>query len=212
MNLLEMCNLYWWSINDSKTNPLLIDKTTLVMLINDARKELAGLVDVQKYSEFSVTSAMKFALPTDFITPILVKLDDSRVKPVDDISSVPDILDEDETGSANITYSIVHSNEATLNNYLQIFGETPSGSSKVKLWYKGYPTELANDTDVPTEIPPEYHKHLVLTYVRSLHEFKLGRYGAYQQLATLWEDIKKEVAGEHDARNKPVDNDGGFEY
>ena len=48
MNLLELCNYYWWSIDDNPANPLLMDKQTLIQLINQARQDLAKDLNIIK--------------------------------------------------------------------------------------------------------------------------------------------------------------------
>ena len=51
------------------------------------------------------------------------------------------------------------------------------------MWYKAYPDDLVEDTDVPDELPVEYHELLVTVYVRSRHAIKLGQFAVYQNLA-----------------------------
>lgn len=195
MNLLELCNYYWWSIDDNPANPLLMDKQTLVQLINQARQDLAKDLNIIKEVTLVPDANGVVDLPEDLILPLRVIWEaggnTTELTPIYDINLA-------NVGSLAVTQYIFLERLR-----IQIFDKPPE-AGVVRMWYKAYPDDLVEDTDVPDELPVEYHELLVTVYVRSRHAIKLGQFAVYQNLAALWEDIKRELAGVVDVRIKPV--------
>jgi len=71
------------------------------------------------------------------------------------------------------------------------------------LWYRAYPAELAADSDVPSDVPPEYHDALATIYAKAQFVRKVGDYAQYQQLMGMWWAIKKEIRGVLEVRSDP---------
>lgn len=195
MNLLELCNYYWWSIDDNPANPLLMDKQTLVQLINQARQDLAKDLNIIKEVTLVPDANGVVDLPEDLILPLRVIWEAggniTELTPIYDINLA-------NVGSLAVTQYLFLERLC-----IQIFDKPPE-AGVVRMWYKAYPDDLVEDTDVPDELPVEYHELLVTVYVRSRHAIKLGQFAVYQNLAALWEDIKRELAGVVDVRIKPV--------
>lgn len=72
------------------------------------------------------------------------------------------------------------------------------------IWYKAYPATLVNATDVPSDIPAEFHPALVELYAKAQFVRKKGDYKAYATLMGEWEFIKKSIRGTVAARNVTV--------
>lgn len=198
MTLIELCELYWWSINDSTTNPLLISKATITLFINAALKELSQIVVYRKNT--SVTPAVhitSITLPTDLLKLERITWAEKELLPMYDIQlaeRVSDSEDEDATSDVTNYYPL---SKTTIGLYP---APITTDLGPYQLWYKAYLPELTVDTDEPSLVPEEYHKDLVLLFVRAQHALKLGRYSEYQFLLKLWEDIKKEIGGIEIAR------------
>jgi len=206
MNLIGLCNLYWWSINDNPDNPLLISKEMIVQFLNDAVKELSQVVDYKKYAEIiPEDSTGIIPLPTDVIKIEKARWSDKDLSPISDIHTAL-LYKPDRKVS-----QYYHLNLATV----QVFpAPKEDDTGPLKIWYKAYLPALINDNDAPVDIPEEYHKDLALVFVRAQHAFKMGRYSEYQFLANLWEDIKKELGGEYTSRVVTVidENQGRFNW
>lgn len=363
MDLTALQNRYWWLIDDSPSNPLLMDATTLTALINDARRDMADrLQNVKNTATLEVASDGAVSMPSDFISIEKIKCNDCDLKFYEGISvassynyeyddndddsytntsginryiflnnsqiqvldyeamlttnqrsvgtnttgftavnsatlsrstaqyysgtaslsvvtpgSVTDegfsvaatglTLAVDETyvsslyvkGTGTITLKLEESgsttastsdDETTLssawqridvyhtitdaaNTTLTMYvttsstaqsttfyadalqleaGTSPTDWPLIELWYQAYPVDLSAGTDVPSEIPPEYHASLVDKYVRAQHCLKNGWHSLYQALMLEWEDVKNEVSGKTYARTRTVENAGRFEW
>lgn len=203
--LLALCNEYWWSIDDSATNPLLISKAQIVSFINDARKDLAERLMIIKSGAPTVDSADKslYTLPVDFILPLKVTWGTTILTPIDDINKAA-VLDDDEDDTTGIVSKYI----MLSRNTMKLF-DTPldTDTSTLAVWYKAYTTDFAStgadDSKEPIEIPPEHHKDLLI-YVRAHHALKLGRYSEYQLLLNLWEEKKNHIVGKAEARQQPI--------
>jgi hypothetical protein len=72
------------------------------------------------------------------------------------------------------------------------------------LWYKAYPATLVNPTDVPSDIPVEYHPYLVDTYAKAIYMRKLGNYQVYSNLMQEWTFLQKQLKGKLSAAADPT--------
>ena len=72
------------------------------------------------------------------------------------------------------------------------------------LWYKAYPAALTATTDVPTDIPLEYHSTLVDKYAKAQFVLKKGNMQLYGLLMQEWEAVRRHIRGSVDARSMPT--------
>lgn len=86
-------------------------------------------------------------------------------------------------------------------------GSAADGSSitnrLLHLWYRAYPAELVADSDVPSDVPLEYHDALATVYAKAQFTRKVGDWGQYASLMTMWSVIRKEIGGVLEGRTKP---------
>jgi len=125
MDLTALKNRYWWSIDDSSTNPLLMDAVTLTALINDARMDMADRVRYLKYTAALTADASGIVtLPTDFIAIERITNNDEDMSFYPDIHSVNHVNtqdDDDDSTSASTINRYVFLN----NSQIQLF-DTPT--------------------------------------------------------------------------------------
>lgn len=81
----------------------------------------------------------------------------------------------------------------------------------LSVWYIAYPPTLTAGTS-PDEIPEEYHQFIVTLYVRAQYCQKMGWLNQYGELMGAWDDIKDELFGTADARQRPVRTNEGYQW
>ncbi|MGD9644022.1 MAG: hypothetical protein AB7V08_14990 [Elusimicrobiales bacterium] len=194
MTLKDLCNYFWWLIDDNPSNPLLVDKPTLTAIFNDGIRSLADSIRKIGYVELGEAAVATgiVTMPGDFVTPVLVKYGDTELKPIKDIHQAK--LESGDTTQ----YIMLELRK------MQLY-DTPKPPYKtLKLWYVKYPTLLEKDEDSPVDIPEEYHTALATVFARAVYALKMGWLSQYQALMILWDDIKREVSGAVEARTNPV--------
>lgn len=194
ITLKDLCDYFWWLIDDNPSNPLLVSKQILTTIFNDGIRSLADHIRKIGYTEFSETTVTTgvITLPADLVVPIRAKYGDTDLKPIKDIHQA-----KLESG-ATTQYMMLELRK------MQLY-DTPRPPYKVlKLWYVKYPTLLEKDSDAPADIPDEYHATLAAVYARAVYALKMGWLSQYQALMVLWDDIKREISGAVEARTNPV--------
>lgn len=194
VTLKDLCDYFWWLIDDNPSNPLLVDKVTLTAIFNDGIRSLADSIRKVGYVELGETAVATgiVTMPGDFVTPIRVKYGDTDLKPIKDIHQAK--LESGDTTQ----YVMLELRK------MQLY-DTPKPPYKtLKLWYVKYPALLEKDEDSPADIPEEYHTALAAVFARAVYAMKMGWLSQYQALMVLWDDIKREVSGAVEARTNPV--------
>lgn len=180
MNLGEIKSRAWWAIDDNETTPTEISATVMAQLVNDAIRDLAPSLNIVKSATPTFTSGVA-SLPADFISPVSV-YDGTTL-----LHEIHSVTDKVADTAATSQYFIPNNTE------IDIFGITPTGT--VTLWYKGSPTALSADADIPSEVPLKFHPAIAEIYVKAKYYAKLGRNYDAASLMNEWEALKKEVNG-----------------
>ena len=178
MNLGELKSRAWWQIDDNETTPTEISAAVMVLLINDAIRDLAPDLNIIKSATPTFTAGVA-SLPADFISPVAVYDGDVQLY---EIHSITEKLADTATTSQ---YYIPN------NTQIQIFGTTPTGT--VTLWYQAYPAALSADADIPSEVPVKYHPAIAEVYVKAKYYERLNRNYDASTLMNEWEGIKREI-------------------
>lgn len=178
MNLSEMRSRAWWICEDNEANPTEIPVAVLTGIINDALRDIAPYLNIEKSEDLTFTAGVA-TLPDDFLAPIAVYDDDVRLT---QISRVTDKVDSDQTTSQ---FYIPNATQ------IYIYGTTPTGT--VTLWYQAYPSALDDDSDIPTDIPAHFHSAIPETYVKAIYKKRLNQLGDFGQLMNQWQDIKLKI-------------------
>lgn len=200
MDLAELRERLWWELSDG-TN---IDAMAMltaghdVKLINAAIRDLADCLHIVKQDKTLVPDAGMVALPQDFLEVLYVKYKDCALQPV---SNLWDIVEDTVK-----QYSLPRRGVMELHDAPPEDDGTP-----IHLWYRAYPNELDEDTDVPADVPREFHEKLVTVYAKAQFVRKFD-YLLYQQLMNEWRILKKTLNGLVYARHNPVSNNARWEW
>ncbi len=176
---------------------MLVDKTTLTAIINDGIRSLADAVRCVETVGIAVSAGQDtVSLPENFICPLQVKWTPAGGE-TRELAPIEDPHQATSDGGEVVQYLL------TAQRTMRLY-DTPLVSGTLQVYYTRYPRLLANDTDVPADIPEEYHEALVSVYARAIYALKMGWLSQYQALAALWENTRKEIAGVVLARQVPV--------
>lgn len=199
MNLAELRERLWWELSDGAN---IDEMATLTAgydtrLINEAIYDLADCLHICKDCNL-VPEVGKVTLPGDFMQVQKVKYKDNTLEVV---FTRPEL----ELDSVQKYFS-------PSNGIIELYGAPPEGdTTPVTLYYRAYPAELSEDTDVPVDIPREYQDKLVTVYGKAQFVRKYD-YVLYQQLMNEWRYIKKILYGLICARSGPTQTERRWEW
>jgi len=180
---------------------VLLDPTTLNSLINDGLKTLVDCLAITKYDDtLSPSTGGVVTLPSDFASAIKLVYGDVELKPIDDVRKAA-------VGSGTTTQYMFSG-----LNKVQLYDIPATPYQSIKLWYKAYPQQLNNDTDIPNEVPQEYHEALATVYARGEYAKRMGYTSQYLMYKEMWEGIKSEIAEVVENRTTPLPHNDYWRY
>jgi len=178
MQLSELETLGWENVDDDPTNPNEITKIKMDILINQAVANLADILNINKSDTITLTANVG-TLPTDFHAPVrLEDSDENYIEQIDDIN--------DKGGYSQCWYI---GNATTFTVY-----PTTTAEATATMYYKAYPAALSNATDVPSDIPSEFHHYIADIWVKAHYALKKNFLDEYTGLMLLWDDVRNQIA------------------
>lgn len=196
MTFEELKQLLYWECDDgTNADDLLYLKDGHDgELINAALMDMADCLNIIKLDATLVpNSAGVVYLPDDFLGVLRIRYGDTDLSQIDSVFDAP-------VGTGAVTKYMFVGRSA-----IQLYDTPVEPYSTLYIWYKAYPPKLVNPTDVPSDVPEEYHRALASYYGKAQFCRKVGDLQQYQLHMALWEQAKKAVRGLVEARSVQYD-------
>lgn len=195
MNLRQLKERFWWTIDDNPANPLLVSEDVVVQLINDALRDLTRVLHREVVDDtLEPDLDGRVTLPDDFAASIEVRWNGKEIVPIE--------RDQKPSYTDGVVSQYAIPNLRTMQLY-----DAPLNTGILTIKYLAYPPELVNDEDTPLDVPLEFHEALATVYARAQYAKKLGYMDQYSNLSALWEGIKDEIGREVEVRTEPINFD-----